>query len=307
MKKILLAVALCFFAQAALGFTIATGPSDGTYIQVAQDIKNLVAKDGIELEVMPTKGSLENLQLLANGKVDLALVQLDALRLVSDVMKQSKDKDLFDRVRVVLNLYPEEIHVLTNKSDIKTFYQLEGKRVSVGTQGGGSATSAAVLFYAYDINATVSFDIFEEAVKKMEQGALDAVVFVGGAPVPFIDKLGGKLQFVRLPASPALEQVYSRTRLGKAQYGWAKDDTETYAVPSAIMGVDSRDQNYVNKMQQLVLSVLNGRQHLETNGHPKWKSSSIQTYFPNRGFEPTNQMIQMFNALDNQGYKIVKK
>ena len=46
MKKILLAVALCFVAQAALGFTIATGPSDGTYIQVAQDIKNLVAKDG---------------------------------------------------------------------------------------------------------------------------------------------------------------------------------------------------------------------------------------------------------------------
>jgi TRAP-type uncharacterized transport system substrate-binding protein len=83
-----------------------------------------------------------------------------------------------------LNLYPEEIHVLSNKSDIQTFYQLEGKRVSVGTEGGGTAITAAVLLAIYDIKATVSFDTFDDAMKKLEQGNLDAVMFVGGAPVP---------------------------------------------------------------------------------------------------------------------------
>jgi hypothetical protein len=33
----------------------------------------------------------------------------------------------------------------------------------------------------------------------------------------------------------------------------------------------------------------------------------LQTYFPTRGYEPTNQLIQIFNVLDKQGYKIVKK
>lgn len=307
MAKLFLALLLSLFAHAAWAFTMATGPADGTYFQIGQDIKNVAAKDGVELEVMSTKGSIENIQLLGTGKVDLAIVQLDALRFASDVLKEHRGLELFDKVKVVLNLYPEEIHVLTNKKDIQTFYHLEGKRVSIGTEGGGSALSSAVLFSVYDINATPSFESFEEGVKKVLDGTLDAVIFVGGAPVPFIDKLGGKLHFVRLPANPGLEQIYLRTRLSKTQYNWIPADNETYAVPASLLGVDRRDENYAGQMQQLVLSVLNGREHLEKNGHAKWKNSILQTYFPTRGYEPTNQIIQLFNVLDKQGYKIVKK
>ena len=307
MKKIVFAIAMFLFAEAALGFTIASGPGDGTYFQIAQDIKNVAAKEGVDLQVTSTRGSLENMELLATGKVNLALMQLDALRYVSDILKQHKGIDVFEQIKVVMNLYPEEIHVLSNKKEIQTFYHLEGKRVSVGTEGGGTAISSAVLFYVYDIKATVSFDNFEDAVKKLDQGALDAVIFVGGGPVPFIEKLGGKLHLVRLPANPALEQLYFRTQLGKAQYTWAQTETETYAVPSAIMGLDVRDEKYVSQIQRLVLSILNGRPYLEANGHPKWKNSIIQTYFPVRGYEPTNQVIQLFNILDNQGYRIIKK
>jgi len=307
MKKILLALVISFYAHTAWALAIATGPSDGSYFQIAQDIKNVAGKDGIDLQVMPTKGSLENLELLGSGKVDLAIVQLDALRFISDVIKKDLGLDLFDKIKVVLNLYPEEIHILTNKKDLQTFYNLEGKRVSVGPPGGGTAVTAAVLFNIYDIKATVSEEPFEEAVKKMEQGSLDAVIFVGGAPVPFIGKLGGKFSFVRLPSNPVLEQIYLRTSLGKQVYGWAGADTETYAVPAAMMGLDKRDEKYVTQVQQLVLTILNNREFLEAKGHPKWKSSIIRTYFPYRGYEPTNQMIQIFNMLDKQGYKVIKK
>lgn len=308
MKRIVIALLVCLCASTrALGFTIATGPSDGTYYQVAQDIKNVAAKDGIDLQVTATKGSLENIKLLGSGKTDLAIVQLDALRFVSDVLKEQKGLDLFDSIKVILNLYPEEIHVLSNNKDIQTFYQLAGKRVSVGTEGGGSAVSAAVLFYVYDINATVSFEGFDDAVQKMNTGSLDAVIFVGGAPVPFISKLDGKAHLVRLPANPGLEQIYIRTQLGRAQYGWTASDTETYGVPAAIMGLDQRDPKYAAEMQHLVLSILNGKEYLQTNGHAKWKNSIIQMYFPYRGYEPTNQIIHMYNVLDQQGYKIIKK
>ena len=307
MKKILLALVISFYAHTAWALTIATGPSDGSYFQIAQDIKNVAGKDGIDLQVMATKGSLENLELLGSGKVDLAIVQLDALRFISDVIKKDLGLDLFDKIKVVLNLYPEEIHILTNRKDIQTFYNLEGKRVSVGPPGGGTAVTAAVLFNIYDIKATVSEEPFEEAVKKIEQGSLDAVIFVGGAPVPFIGKLSGKFSFVRLPSNPVLEQIYLRTSLGKQLYGWAGADTETYAVPAAMMGLDKRDEKYVIQVQQLVLTILNNREFLEAKGHPKWKSSIIRTYFPYRGYEPTNQMIQIFNMLDKQGYKVIKK
>jgi len=307
MKRILLALILSFYSQVAWALTIATGPSDGSYFQIAQDIKNVVGKEGIDLNVMATKGSLENLELLTSGKADLAIVQLDALRFISDVTKQDLGVDVFDKIKVVLNLYPEEIHILTNKKDIQTFYNLEGKRVSVGPPGGGTAVTAAVLFNIYDIKATVTEEPFEEAVKKMDQGTLDAVIFVGGAPVPFIGKLDNRFHFVRLPSNQILDQIYLRVQLGKQQYGWAGADTETYAVPAVIMGLDKRDEKYTTQMQQLVLTILNNREFLEANGHPKWKSAIIQTYFPYRGYEPTNQVIQIFNIIDKQGYKLVKK
>ena len=307
MKRILFALIICLHGQIAFALTIATGPNDGSYFQIAQDIKSVAAKEGIDIQVMPTKGSLENIQLLGSGKVDMAIVQLDALRFVSDVLKQEKGLDLFDSIKVILNLYPEEIHVLTNKNDIQTFYQLAGKRVSVGTEGGGTAVTAAVLFSVYDIKATASFDTFDDAIKKMEQGNLDAVMFVGGAPVPFIGKLDSRVHFVRLPANPALEQIYLRTSLGKSQYSWAAADTETYAVPASLMGLDKQDEKYAAQMQKLVLSILNSADYLRTNGHPKWKSSIIQTYFLYRGYEPTNQVIRIFNFLEGQGYKIIKK
>jgi TRAP transporter TAXI family solute receptor len=305
--KITLVLIVWLHAPMAWAFTIATGSSDGSYFQIAQDIKNVAGKENIDIQVMPTKGSIENIQLLGAGKVDLAIVQLDALRFVSDIVKQQKGLDLFDSIKVVMNLYPEEIHVLSNKNDIQTFYQLDGKRVSVGTEGGGSAISAAVILSIYDIKVTVSFDTFDDAMKKMEQGNLDAVVFVGGAPVPFIGKLDSKVHFVRLPANPALEQIYLRTSLGKSQYSWAAGDTETYAVPASIMGLDTRNENDAAQMQKLVLAILNSADDLRANGHPKWKSSIIQTYFLYRGYEPTNQVIQTFNFLDSRGYKITKK
>ena len=307
MRKILLALVLSFYAHMAWALTIATGPSDGSYFQIAQDIKNVAAKEGIDLQVMATKGSLENLDLLSNGKVDLAIVQLDALRFISDVVKQDLNVDVFYKIKVVLNLYPEEIHILTNKKDIQTFYNLQGKRVSVGPPGGGTAVTAAVLFNIYDIKSTVSEEPFEDAIKKIDQGSLDAVIFVGGAPVPFIAKLDNRFHFVRLPSSPILDQIYLRIALGKQQYGWAGADTETYAVPAAIMGLEKRDEKYVTQMQQLVFAILNNREFLESKGHPKWKSSIIRTYFPYRGYEPTNQVIQIFNLLDKQGYKVIKK
>ena len=307
MKKLVLAVFALVFSHSAWAFTIATGPAEATYFQIANDIKNLAAKDGVDLQVMPTQGSFENIKLLGSGKVELAIVQLDALRFVSDVLREQHGLNVFDKIKVVLNLYPEEIHVLSKNKEVQSFYQLEGKRVSVGQQGGGSALSAAVLFTAYDINAAVSFEPFDDAIKKIDDGSLDAVVFVGGGPVPFITKLDARFHFVRLPTSPALDEIYLRTHLGKNQYPWAAAEVETYAVPSVIMGLDNRDEPYVGQMQQLVLSVLNGAAYLDANGHPKWKTSIIRTYFPFRGYEPTNQIIQSFNVIDNRGYRIIKK
>lgn len=307
MKRTLFALAILLYGQLAWSFTIATGPSGGTYFQIAQDIKTMAEKEGIELRVLPTKGSFENIELLGTGKAELAIVQLDALRYFSDVVKQQSGLNVLDKIKVILNLYPEEIHILSNKKEITSFYHLEGKRVSAGPQESGTALTAELLFYLYDIKAIKSYEAPEDALKKINRGELDALIFVGGAPVPFIEKLDDKVHLVRLPANPILEQIYSRKTLGKDTYRWLATDTETYAVPSSIMGLDRRDEQYVAQMQKLVLSVLNGKEYLDAKGHPKWKVSLVRFYFPDVGYEPTNRVIESFNTIERSGYKVMKK
>ena len=148
MKRLLCAIILIFYADVGFALTIATGPSDGTYIQIARDIQGVSQKDGIKVETLTTQGSFENMVLLGDRKVDLAISQIDALGFFAKVMKP-QGVNVFETLRVILNLYPEEIHVLTNNSAINSFLQLQGKRVSFGAKNGGSALTGEVLLETY--------------------------------------------------------------------------------------------------------------------------------------------------------------
>ena len=54
---------------------IATGQLEGTYYYYGQEYRKILARDGIDLEVRRTAGSVENLRLLENGEVDVAFLQ----------------------------------------------------------------------------------------------------------------------------------------------------------------------------------------------------------------------------------------
>ena len=63
MKTIaILFLALLLHGQ-AWALTIATGSAEGTYFQIAQDIKQITEREGIPIEVIPTNGSFDNIYL----------------------------------------------------------------------------------------------------------------------------------------------------------------------------------------------------------------------------------------------------
>ena len=58
-----------------LNFTIATGSKSGVYYSTALEYQKILAKQGITLNIIESKGSEENLELLATGKSEVAFVQ----------------------------------------------------------------------------------------------------------------------------------------------------------------------------------------------------------------------------------------
>ena len=304
--KVVLTLLVFFCCQPALALTIATGTPEGTYYQIAQDIKQVAERDGIPVEVIETNGSFDNINLLGLEKVDLAILQLDVLKVTSDAMQAKANFNVLKELKVILNLYFEEIHVITRNDGIRSLSQLEGKKIAVGPERSGSALTADVLLAAYDLRVEKYFDAPNDALRKLERGELDALIFVGGAPVPAFEKLDASFRFVRLPSNPILEQLYQRKKIAKGVYPWA-GEVETFAVPSVIMTRDRRDSDYVALIQRLLLSILSNKEKLDATGHPKWKSSQFRFMIPNVAYPPSNDVILIYNILDAYGYGISKK
>jgi uncharacterized protein len=304
--KVVLTLLMFLFCQPALALTIATGTPEGTYYQIAQDIKQIAEKEGIPVEIIQTNGSFDNINLLGLEKVDLAILQLDVLKVTSDAMQAKAGFNVLKEIKVILNLYFEEIHVITKNDGIRSLSQLEGKKVAVGPDRSGSALTAEVLLTAYDLRVEKFFDAPNDALQKLERGELDALIFVGGAPVPAFEKLDPSFRFVRLPSNPILEQLYQRKKIDKGVYPWA-GEVETFAVPSAIMTRDRRDSEYVTLIQRLLLTILSNKQKLDAIGHPKWKTAQFRFMIPSVAYPPSNDVILIYNILDAYGYGMIKK
>jgi len=306
MKKLLLAVLLLAIPAHALALTIATGSSEGTYFKIAQDIKQIAEKEGIPIEVVQTNGSFDNINLLAAGKVDLAIMQLDVLRFVAEIMLKETGLNILQEAKVALNLYLEEIHVIAKNPEIRTLKQLQGKRVAVGPEKSGSALTAEVLLAGFGVKIEPIFDAPEGAVKKLGLGEIDALIFIGGAPVPAFQKLDKSFHFVSLPADSGLEQIYPKKKIAKSVYPWV-DEADTHAVPSVVMTRNRAENDFVSSMQRLVLLILSQKEHLDATGHPKWKDSFVRSTQENIGYRPAVEVIQLYNVLDSIGYRIIKK
>ena len=303
-KRILFIFIVILYADAGFALTIATGPSDGTYIQIARDMQKVSQKDGVNLEILPTQGSFQNMVLLGDRKIDLAIAQIDALGFFAKVMKP-QGVNVLETIRVILHLYPEEIHVLTNDPAITTIYQLQGKRVSFGPKDGGSALTGEVLLNAYGMKVEKSYLDPKDALELLKRKQLDGMIFVAGAPVPLFKDLGSGFRFVSLPKDESLEQTYDRKNFDRSLYSWA-NETETYSVASVLMGRESNDKLYAANIQKLILSILSNQDQLKASGHEKWKSSGINNPLRYNGYGPANDAISLYQQLQSLGYKIYR-
>lgn len=117
--------------------TLATGPAQSAYEAFGMRYQEALAVDGIQVVLMPTEGSSDNLQLLRNGQVDAAFVRGGTSALEPDDANALVSLgSLF--VEPVWVFYRTEAALrLTRKPQIESLRHLQGWRVNVGSPGSG--------------------------------------------------------------------------------------------------------------------------------------------------------------------------
>jgi len=275
-------------------YKIVTGQERGTYIAIGADLAKYVAQPvGIDLEVMPSKGSAENVQRMRfEPGVKLALVQSDVYQAYLD-MANSGNADAGTAIRplrLIMPLYNEEIYfVVRNDSPMKNINEIKDKVISIGPIGSGTAQSATTL-YRLMFNQPIPEQNIqslsnEDAIAALVVKKIDVAVIVAGQPAKLFTDMNpdllSQIRILRLdsnaPETARAKETYFPATIRQSSYpNWLKDDIPTLTVKAFLVTYDYGLRDTVSNLNRFADSLCENFDTLQEKGHPKWKQVKLE-------------------------------
>jgi hypothetical protein len=213
-------------------------------------------------------GSVENINRLADGQMDLGMVLA-----VTAYQAQfgSGDMEPVPGLRIVAPLYPNLTHVMVprNSTDVG-IGDLGGKRVSVGPPGSGTEQMARHLLAAHGLtydDLEPRYLSFSESSSALRDGAIDAAVISVGYPAAAVLEATTLAGVRLLPVDPEVvmsmreeHPYYSVAEIPAGAYPGVEETLKTVAVHNWIVAMDTLDDEVV----EILLNILaNDRASLE--------------------------------------------
>lgn len=216
-------------ASATTPLVLACGEPGGSYLEFGE-LLAAATRSSSAASVSPraTEGSIDNLCLLGERRVDLALSLVDS---AADV-----GRDVIAIGRVYQNYLQCIVRADAGISDLS---DLSGRTVSLGAPGSGAAATARRVLDAAGLDPSGSAGprtverTFRGAVDDLAAGRIDAFFWSGGVPTPQISTLAQRVPVTVLDTTSALSvltdrfpDVYAATTIPSRVYG------ATRAVPT---------------------------------------------------------------------------
>ncbi|MGO4573525.1 TAXI family TRAP transporter solute-binding subunit [Microvirga sp. 2TAF3] len=226
-------------AQAQDFINILTGGTSGVYYPLGVALSKVFTEKmpGSRPSVQATKASVENLNLLQQGKGEIGFTLGDSLAMGWAGDEEAGFKSKLDKLRGITAIYPNYIQIVASKeSGIKTLADLKGKRLSVGAPKSGTELNARAILQGagltYKDLGKVEYLPFGESVELMKNRQLDATLQSAGLGVSSIRDLATSVPIVvvEIPAA-VVDKVgspYVKVSIPANTY-----DGQTAAVPTA--------------------------------------------------------------------------
>ena len=164
--------------------TISSGPKGSSFETIARQYAAYLAANGIELKIMPSAGSLQNLDRLTDphSHVDIALVQAG---ITEAARQRSSTRDL---VSLGSMFYQPLTVFYRAPRPIRRLSQLKDERIAIGKPGSGTRLLALTLLDANGIDLhgpTQLLDLEgEDARKALLDRRVDAIFLTGDSAPP---------------------------------------------------------------------------------------------------------------------------
>lgn len=164
--------------------TMSGGPKGSTFETDAEKYRAILARTGIDLRIVPSAGSLQNLDRLSDphAHFDVALVQ-------AGITKTGRHADDTNDLASLGSMFYQPLTVFyRGRRPISRLSQLAGKRIAIGKAGSGTRLLALALLDANGIDLkgqTQLLDLEGEAAHQaLLDGRVDAIFLTGDSAPP---------------------------------------------------------------------------------------------------------------------------
>jgi uncharacterized protein len=249
-------------ATAAEFINVLTGGTSGVYYPLGVALSEIYG-DGIEgarVQVQATKASVENLNLLQQGKGEIAFALADSVKLAWEGDKEAGFPAKLEKLRAIGAIYPNYIQIVASRdSGIKTLADLKGKSLSVGAPASGTELNARTIFAAsgmkYEDLGKIEYLPFAESVELIKNRQLDATLQSAGLGVASIRDLTTSLP-INIVAVPAdivakIGAPYISTVIPAGTYEGQAGDVPTAAIGNVLVSHDGVSEETAYQMTKL--------------------------------------------------------
>ncbi|MBX4962936.1 TAXI family TRAP transporter solute-binding subunit [Rhizobium binae] len=228
-------------ARASEFINVLTGGTSGVYYPLGVALAKIYGDgiSGARTQVQATKASVENLNLLQQGKGEIAFALGDSVKLAAEGNAEAGFKAPLDKLRGIAAIYPNYIQIVASKdSGIKTLGDIKGKSISVGAAKSGTELNARAIFSAdgmsYGDLAKTEYLPFAESVELIKNRQLDATLQSAGLGVASLKDLAASvpINVVAVPKDVAdkLGAPYIAATIPANTYEGQAQDVPTVAV-----------------------------------------------------------------------------
>ena len=184
-------------ALAGTTLVMGTGSAGSPYHRFGQTFANMVnqssAKTGIRIEVVASRGSVDNVKGLLSGRFQLALSQADVAQLAWAGEGPWAQAGPQKSLRTFYDIYTEGLTCVASvASGIKTCRDLRGKRVALGSRGSGTLFNAVQALSLCQLRPSdmgqALYEDPDQAMRLMYSGKLDAFFYMVGHPCAILKK-----------------------------------------------------------------------------------------------------------------------
>jgi TRAP transporter TAXI family solute receptor len=284
-------------AQELKFFRIGTGGAGGTYFPIGGLIANAISSPpgsrscdkggtcgvpGLVAIAVSTNASVANMNAIHAGQLDAGLAGAQSVTQGYEGTGKFKGNKK-DKVRVIANLYPEDMHLVTPKDiTLSSLKDLNGKRIGVAAAGSGTQVSVRMILKHYNIKADENELGLSQSVQRLADGQLDAFFYAGGTPFASLIQLGSTKGFNLYNFSAderkAINKIipyYVESVIPAGVYENIKTDTPTVAVNGQLVTSIDQDADLIYGITKALWS--KKTRGLLDKGHAKGKAIRLET------------------------------